>query len=194
MKKGNNSRADSLTGIYSDVDSAAQITTLLQPVSEVERALSLFNLWRNSKGSSVQSVAAVIGLLLYSGMRISEVLRIKGTDITINRTLFYIASKSKARCSVQIVDSWDYYSKYVGKPVYLFAHFSRFYIYRQMKAIGLSVKFGANCNSSVTHLGRHITALNAQGATQNSKDAQRVLNHKSINSTKHYLTHEKKSK
>ena len=129
----------------------------------------------------------VIAMLQYQfGLRISEVLAITCYDISVGG---YIKINSKKGSFERIIHSGissEYMLRCKSNNVDPFVEINRFYVYREYKKVGLSMKFGDNEKSSVTHLFRHIAGLNAKSVTNDLESRARHLGHKSTKSTQYY--------
>lgn len=133
-----------------------------------------------------QRLYYLIEFMLASGCRISEALAVNPIDIN---SLGMVKLKAKKGSKSRIVHpgkSIQFLLECRQKGEYPWSHFSRYFVYRNFKAVGINFKFNDNTNSSVTHAIRHIVAQSNKNAGFEIESTQYQLGHKSINSTKHY--------
>lgn len=128
----------------------------------------------------------VIQLLLANGIRISEVLNIKSSDIAHDGSILI---HSKKGSDVRYI-SGSIFSKWLAdNPVYFASNLkfnNRFYYYRLFKRIGLQQVMSGNTNASVTHLFRYAFIANLQKMTKNIEDTGTIVGHKNKANTKRY--------
>lgn len=125
-----------------------------------------------------------------SGCRVSEALQAWGTDINKSgRWLIRSKKKGKNRIvnlSNQIIDNLHG----VGRPVELFGHTNRFYVYRQFKKAGIILELDGYERARVTHAFRHEYANQLQELTKDERVIADGMGHKSNESQKSYIRHE----
>jgi len=129
---------------------------------------------------------AIIELMYCSGCRISEVLRIKSSDISPSGFVKITASKGSANRFVHISYSIEFLLSLKTTNSYIFANYNRYYIYRLFKKLGFTQKFGDNVNFSVTHYFRKSAALEALSINNDLQDITSLLGHKSAKSAHYY--------
>ena len=129
---------------------------------------------------------SIIELMYCSGCRVSEVLRIKASDVSQSGLVKITASKGSANRFVHISYSLDFLLSLKAVNGYIFANYNRFYIYRLFKKLGFTQKFGDNVNSSVTHYFRKSAALEALSMNNDLQDIATLLGHKSAKSAHYY--------
>lgn len=122
-----------------------------------------------------------------SGCRVSEALQAWGTDINKSGR-WLIRSKKKGRnrianLSNQIIDSLHG----IGRPVELFAHTNRFYVYRQFKKAGIEIEIEGYERKRVTHAFRHEYASQIHELSKDESVIADSLGHKSKSSQKSYI-------
>jgi integrase len=119
-------------------------------------------------------------VLMVTGCRISEALSIAPHHITKNGSFKIVGSKGSG--------SRLYYDSSIAQRlidckfnnIYIFDRLNRFYVYRVFKSCGFMHKFQGNDKFSVTHLHRHLKALDAIEVDDNNDIVTDVLRHKSI--------------
>ena len=132
-------------------------------------------------------IHAILSLQYETGIRISEVLNIRGTDITVNRMVRIKASKGSENRVFNISSNWDFWSKYRKQYGKVFECYSRFYVYREYKKLGISFSFGIGNKMSVTHSLRHIMGRAMQDTNIDKSLIQKQLGHVNKKSTNTYM-------
>lgn len=165
---------------------SAQAATLSQKKSNflIKKSHFLTNLVTNNGLSQVDK--AVIELLYFYGLRISEVLSIKASDVTF---MGHIKLKTLKGSEPRFIQSILFPSFWVlsGKSILpLKDTYSRFYFYRLFKKLGYYHRYQGNQNFSVTHFFRHQLANDLKASGYSVSDVQAFLGHKSEKSTLHY--------
>ncbi len=87
---------------------------------------------------------------------------------------------------VYIVDGLEYLLKCRANSVSPFSCYSRFYVYRKYKQLGIELELNGKCKNAVTHAIRHMVAREEEKAGFSEKQTQRHLGHKNSKSTTHY--------
>ena len=165
---------------------SAQSTTLLQPAPIKDINLTaLYSNYENNRLLS-RSDLAVIELLMFYGLRISEVLRIGQRDILNNGYIRITGSKGSNDRMIYPSKNSSYWQNTLKQNLPLSNTYSRFYYYRLFKRLGIYERFSGRKNSSVTHLFRQ--KLLREFKTNNIAIDLRAqfIGHKSTKSTKHY--------
>lgn len=121
-----------------------------------------------------------------SGCRISEALRLLPVDITYSGHVKIKASKGSANRIVFSGFAREYMISCKSNNVSPWAGYSRFFVYREFRKMGLMVQVSGNKNKSVTHAIRHVVAESMERAGMQLKDTAQLLGHKSENSTGYY--------
>lgn len=175
------------TPINSASNPSAQYTKLLpDPSSLAPLISSITNIISPSSGHPLR-LRILIELLFNSGIRISEALRIHSSDISANGSVFIRGSKKSG-------DRFIYSSmfrlellKLRSINAYLFAEYSRFFVYRFLKSNGIFLAYSSGSNKSVTHAFRHIATSIDNYDISHLNALQTFINHKSSSSTLHYI-------
>lgn len=131
-------------------------------------------------------LAYIFQLQYMHGLRISEVLQIQSKDIDkLGRIRIKALKGSESRLIVSdYCKSYMLHYKSINQPP--FRDYDRFFVYRVYKKIGWSFNFGTNKKASVTHAGRHLSALESKSEFNDSQLTQRHLGHKNIKNTHVY--------
>lgn len=129
---------------------------------------------------------AVIVLMVNGVLRVSEVLRIRGYDVTNTGHVKIKASKSSHDRVINAGDAYEYLMRCKERGRQPFDHLNRFYIYREFKKLNLSTIVNGNDKHSVTHSIRHQVIRNLDDSVYTKEDKQRLLGHKNIKSTGYY--------
>ena len=131
----------------------------------------------------------MIELIYRNGLRVSELLRIKGTDIMSNGSFIIRASKFSSNRIGFVIDNADYLQNFRSFPGYVFGDYNRHFVYYLFKRRGISSQIIGNQNKAVTHVLRHQAIENLQRATKDSAATAQAIGHRSKRSTEHYLNH-----
>jgi len=135
---------------------------------------------------------AIIELLYYFGLRISEVLQIKKTDISPMCHILVKGSKGSNNRIVQPVVFRSFWLSATVGDLPLCNIYSRFYFYRLFKKIGFYSKFGTNEKFSVTHFFRHQLVLSFKSAGFPDETITQFIAHRSFRSLEYYAGERKK--
>lgn len=130
---------------------------------------------------------AFILLLLCNGLRISELIQIKGLDVAPDGTVLIRSLKNSDNRFVQPIYFRNYFINLSGQPIYPLADFSRFYFYRLFKKKGIYIQHRDKSKTSVTHAARELYLKNLYALSQDTETVQRAIGHRNIKSTESYL-------
>lgn len=133
-----------------------------------------------------QVVSAVAELLWLNGARITEVLNIKGSDISSQGNIKIKGLKSS---NDRILRTSEHRNFWLGMRNFtnnLGSVYSRFYFYREFKKRGISLNFHGYKNQAVTHAPRHLLIADLQTIDIELTTTKQTIGHKSIKSTEHY--------
>lgn len=171
---------------------SAQIPAMFDPGSEVDAYISAVKsiLVANSKLSV--HLRLVIELCCLNGVRITEALNCKGTDIDKHGKVHIKSLKGSKNRVIQLFYSLPSVNSFIGKPVYIFQSFNRFYFYREFIKLGLTVKSSGYKKRAVTHSGRHILATEVNQLTNSIETTANLIGHVSTKSTANYIRNKKK--
>lgn len=129
----------------------------------------------------------VIANLQYSyGLRISEVLNIRYSDITKGHRLIIHGLKGSDSKIIDVSKFKDVFV-YLGKNTsFVFSHIDRFFVYRVFKKFGLTFQSKSSSRQSVTHSLRHqfVNELRSEGV--DSLIIQKSIGHKNAKNTEIY--------
>ena len=131
----------------------------------------------------------MIELIYRNGLRVSELLRIKGTDIMSNGSFIIRASKFSSNRIGFVINNADYLQNFRSFPGYVFSDYNRHFVYYLFKRLGIGAQIIGNRNKAVTHVLRHQAIENLQRATEDSAATAQAIGHRSKKSTEHYLNH-----
>lgn len=128
---------------------------------------------------------------LRGGFRVSEVLKMKPSQI-INTTDLYIESDKGSRAKrVHVPELEEFLTKWKMFGLTPFKGISRFQVYRMYKRLGLVVCNGVGKNDSVTHSMRKLYIKESHNSSNNIKVTRDIAGHKSTKSTEHYVGKQK---
>jgi len=122
-----------------------------------------------------------------NGLRVSEILSITGRDVSRSYNIRIRSKKGSIDRLVNASLFASFLESYIGNNTLVLGQFDRFYIYRELKKLGLSYKFEGNQKSSVTHLGRHLFALENIPLADDNMSVGKMLGHKNENNQKYYV-------
>jgi site-specific recombinase XerD len=137
--------------------------------------------------SSRPSIAFIIWLMYTNGLRISEILSITGRDISRSYNIRIHSKKGSTDRLINASLFASFLKSHIGNNALVLGQFDRFYIYRELKKLGLSYRFEGNQKSSVTHLGRHLFALENIPLADDSMSVGKMLGHKNESNQKYYV-------
>lgn len=135
----------------------------------------------------------LICLLYDSGTRISEILRVKGTDINAHLQIHISGSKGSNDRIISASKFNDYLLRKRGKDIYLFEGYSRFYVYRILVKLNIFISKQGDINNKVTHIFRYLYINDLQSIVGNDIEIGKLIGHKSKKSIDSY-TNEKTNK
>lgn len=182
MKK----RADNIARFNAVTIAPAQSIKLLQPGTCREAILSILQtkIFTNPLLSPLFKYLVLI--MFQSGCRISEVIRLRKSDISPSFLIHIRASKGSNNQIIQVQPLTDFGLDYNSLPEDLFCNFSRHYVYRQLKQFGIYEQFEAHRNNSVTHLFRHLLAKESMNYFKDRAATSKNLGHKNPDNLKYY--------
>lgn len=120
------------------------------------------------------------------GLRVSEVLRIRVTDVLRSGRVNIKGLKGSNDRIVYCGEfaTWVRGSK--SRTMLVFDTMSRYYVYREYKKLGLIASNGEKSNRLVTHLFRHLAALELRDNDIDIDTTASLLGHKNKSNTKIY--------
>ena len=131
-------------------------------------------------------------LQFISGLRISDLLAIKRSDIGENLNVYVRQSKGSQAKVISLLYDKEFWINYKRGLHTDISFFNSMTFYRLYSRYNLIISNGPDRNSSVTHSARKLLARSAFDVTNSVEMAQVALGHKSQNSTMYYLTQEQK--
>lgn len=131
-------------------------------------------------------LAAILELQLLYGLRISEVLSIKSTDIMASGHIRIGGLKNSSSRIIIPVETRDWFLKQRGLNIPVFQDYDRFYIYRLYKKMGLHAVFNGRNKKSVTHLFRHLLIKSFKHNKIKTDESKEFIGHKAKKSTEVY--------
>lgn len=139
-----------------------------------------------------QTFLEIVKLMYYSGARVSDVLKIKRTDVSPRLELTIYQSKKSLPLIVNLNYSRDFWQGYREGKFRDISTYNRYYLYRHFDKLSISFKSSGNSNRSVTHAFRKFKAQDIYDQTHDVSAAAAALGHKSERSTEFYLENIKK--
>lgn len=154
-------------------------------------ARQLYNKFLLNKLSEVEAnmgvqFAALVDLMAVNGCRISELLAVQKSDIQFNGQVFIRGKKGSNNRFLSALVSTPYLLRQLGHQGLLFEGYSRFYVYREFKKLGLYFESASSTRLSITHAFRHYFILELRKAGFCDTDIAQVIGHKNVNNTHNY--------
>lgn len=131
-------------------------------------------------------------LQMWSGARISDLLRVRRSDITQNLYVNIRQCKGSLPLVVKLSDNCEFWQQYRSGAFTDISGFNKNYFYRLYKRFNIQIYNGVGRNSSVTHVFRKELANEVFAASGEIVSAQSALGHKSSSSTMYYLNDQNK--
>lgn len=126
-------------------------------------------------------------LMWVCGWRVSEVLRVKCSELSLGHLIIVEGSKGGKSRSI-IAPGLPYPMSNVSAPGESIGDcYSRFQLYRYMKSCGLMVHPKGSKNNRVCHAGRYLLANEVESKGLNSSTITDSLGHKAESSDRYYL-------
>lgn len=128
----------------------------------------------------------LVYLLLVSGCRISEALRVRNCDITGNYRIRLRGSKG-SNDRVVFLPELPMGKLSPGTAQFeVWSCWSRYYVYRVLKKHGIYLSKEGNKNKAVTHAFRNAYAAELQTIVGSSELKSQAMGHKSLKSKQYY--------
>lgn len=126
-------------------------------------------------------------IMYYSGCRVSEVLRLKRSDIISKNQLFLHASKNSDDRIITVpnLDLSNYLS--IVDSDYILFPLSRFHVYRYSVTLGLNLLCNGLFESKPTKLFRYCYASLLYSKTKNLSLVASTLGHKNVENSRYYI-------
>lgn len=131
-------------------------------------------------------IDAIISVQRDYGVRISEVLAIKGTDITQTGHIHIKGLKRSENRVIKPTEFIDWWLLQRSNTGLIFDGISRYAIYRQYKKRGIYVKIKGRTNMAVTHAFRHKIINELRKSNIHDKDISNFTGHKAEKNTALY--------
>lgn len=129
---------------------------------------------------------AGISLMFQEGLRVSELLRIRGTDVKRNLAIVIRASKGSENRLVHPVSFRQEWQRFQGSAISIGDDYDRFFVYRLFKSYNIQLDHVSGQNRSVTHSLRYLYIRQLSADKVDLELIQKSIGHKSINSTNYY--------
>lgn len=152
---------------------------MIMNVADMLSVISLSNWSIQMKGLTT--------LMVSSGLRVSEAISIVPNDVMSTGSILLKSSKGSKDRVVTPVVYLEFWKNYGTFKIPLSDLFNRYFVYREMKKLGLVVLNGFNRNNSVTHSGRKAYIREINSKTKNIDKTAEYIGHKNSSSTKYYI-------
>lgn len=133
-------------------------------------------------------VVAAISLMYQTGCRISSILQIKPSSISVNGRIILHQGKGSEPMVVVPADYRDWWINYRNSNIQYYEMQNYIYYYRLFKRYKLVAPSSFGIKDAVTATARKMVAMDTFSVNEDLNDAKIALGHKSINSTGYYVT------
>ena len=133
-------------------------------------------------------VVAAISLMYQSGCRISSILQIKPSSISVNGRIILHQGKGSEPMIIVPTDYRDWWLNYRNSNIQYYEMQNYIYYYRLFKRYKLVAPSSFGIKDAVTATARKMVAMDTFSVNEDLNDAKIALGHKSINSTGYYVT------
>lgn len=165
----------------------AQSNTLLQPDSELREYIQRFRRAIDTASARGWQFQLLLHILLHSGCRVSEVLRVKSVDIDMFFNVYIRSSKGSSNRIVKVPEPSFVSFKVIAQSIDLFSCYSRFYVYRYLKDSGLYLTFRNSTNKFVTHAPRLAYIKSIENLSHDMEASRVAIGHKNVKNTIRYV-------
>jgi integrase len=173
--------------IKSVIDSSAQTTKQCAEASDLSfLEIEVENILKSINNLPIQLHELAL-IMFYSGLRVSEALQIRYSDIDALSRVKIKGAKGSLNRVVDCSIIKEYLLTCKADRRNPFDGLSRFYVYRQFKNNGLSRFWSNNSKLSVTHTLRILSIKLMESGINDLSMVQGYIGHKKINSTKYYV-------
>jgi integrase len=165
---------------------SAQSIKLCDRIRELKSDNCSLNIKKQSNQNQNATLNLIILLQHQYGLRISEVLNIRMSELKIGR--FCIIKGLKGSHDILINDNLiiEIFAYYKSINFEVFEGISRFFVYREFKKLGIQSSGGGNKNLAITHSFRHGLAKDLRNSGYMDQDITLALHHKSKKSQENY--------
>ena len=133
-------------------------------------------------------VVAAISLMYQTGCRISSILQIKPSSISVNGRIILHQGKGSEPMVVVPADYRDWWLNYRNSDSQYYQLQNYIYYYRLFKRYKLVAPSTFGTKNAVTATARKMVAMDTFSVNEDLNEAKIALGHKSINSTGYYVT------
>ena len=133
-------------------------------------------------------VVAAISLMYQSGCRISSILQLKPSSISVNGRIILHQGKGSEPMVVVPADYRDWWLNFRNSNIQYYEMQNYIYYYRLFKRYKLVSPSSFGIKDAVTATARKMVAMDTFSVNEDLNDAKIALGHKSINSTGYYVT------
>lgn len=182
----------SFSGSISDKSPSAHTTTMLHDsmvkgCDIMARCQSMIEAYSEDK-----IFCTLVELMMCHGLRVSEVIGIKPSDISPRGVIRVRAKKNSLD---KLVESKNYRHVILhirNKGFIIDRHYNRHLFYRRFRKYGVYGVYGSNTKRSVTHSMRHEVALDLMQISGDIENVQLGLGHKNRDNSYIYVRDQKK--
>ena len=133
-------------------------------------------------------IVAAISLMYQTGCRISSILQIKPSSISVNGRIILHQGKGSEPMIVVPTDFKEWWLNYRNSNLQYYELQNYIYYYRLFKRYKLVAPSSFGIKDAVTATARKLVAMDTFSVNEDLNEAKIALGHKSINSTGYYVT------
>jgi len=176
--------------LKADLKPSAPYSILVQPGSKSGTALdvAVANFMARSKEPPL--IKAVVSLQHQEGLRISEVISIKPSDVKSGLRIVIQGKKRSENRIITPIYYRDFWERYAQQFTIIGDIYSRHYFKRLYVKYGLYLDMGKGKPRAVTHSMRHNYIDSLAKQSVETSDIKKHIGHKSSKSTESYINHE----
>ena len=173
--------------VHNSVSSpCAQSTSLCSSGAEVlyrNYIVTVISQARNSRG---ESFAAFVDLLAANGLRVSEALAVRGFDCLFNGQVRICGKKGSQDRLATTIESSSYFVQQASNSGLVFASYNRWFVYRELRKLGVRFQSSGSTNVSITHAFRHLFVKHLRQLGYSEVEISKIVGHVNASNTELY--------
>ena len=138
---------------------------------------------RNSRG---ETFAAFVDLLASNGLRVSEALAVKGFDCLFNGQVRIKGKKGSKDRLATTIESSSYFVRQASNSGLVFASYNRWFVYRELRKLGVRFQSSGSTNVSITHAFRHMFVKHLRQLGYSEVEIAKIVGHVNASNTELY--------
>lgn len=132
-------------------------------------------------------IRVIVSMLQLYGLRISEVLALKPSNITFDGKVIIKGTKGSSDRLVVIPEYSKFFIDIRNSGYNPFVNVNRFVVYRILKKYSLVAQSTYGTKNAVCHQFRYQFAKSINDVTESIDETAKIIGHKKSSSTSHYL-------